>query len=285
MQKFSPKALRNKTTFITGFAKNAGKTTFLNYALNVLRKETPCALLSIGLDGENTDAVFNNPKPQIKVCEGDVFVTACGLVRGTSFEILKVFPFNTVLGKITLYKAKRQEYVELSGPQSNTNLSEIINYINSQPNLPKTILIDGAINRLTQISAGINAQFVYVVCVNNNNFNDSVNKIKLLFEFQNPKHYKTPENNALIINGAFTQTKFDSLGKECQNIVIDDLTKVFLTFNQWQLLNKNHNVYFKNRLPLKFAVIITKAVNYNELTAGFDNSVKEKLLYNPYAIQ
>ena len=50
------------TSAIAGLSKNAGKTTLLS-AL-IAQTEEKIAVTSIGLDGENTDAVTLTPKPR-----------------------------------------------------------------------------------------------------------------------------------------------------------------------------------------------------------------------------
>ena len=57
--------LINKTTFLVGNKKNAGKTTFLNYALKQVREVVSPTFFTIGIDGETSDLIFDTPKPKI----------------------------------------------------------------------------------------------------------------------------------------------------------------------------------------------------------------------------
>ena len=50
--------LINKTTFLVGNKKNAGKTTFLNYVLKQIREVVHPAFFTIGIDGEENDLIF-----------------------------------------------------------------------------------------------------------------------------------------------------------------------------------------------------------------------------------
>ena len=77
-------ALKNRTTFIVGSSKNAGKTTFLNVAACELRSRGPVALVSIGVDGEARDLVFGNAKPLVRVCCGDLIATTEGALKASA---------------------------------------------------------------------------------------------------------------------------------------------------------------------------------------------------------
>ncbi|MEA3306513.1 MAG: hypothetical protein U9Q34_01860, partial [Elusimicrobiota bacterium] len=122
------KILRDKTTFIIGSKKNAGKTTFLNYSAARLRKTEPIAYLTIGVDGERTDQVFGTPKPKIFARKNDILLTTDLSLNHSdaSFKILNTYPYATVLGKLMLLEVLREGYVELIGPQTNLQLSAIL---------------------------------------------------------------------------------------------------------------------------------------------------------------
>ncbi|MDT8286630.1 MAG: hypothetical protein RQ748_05930, partial [Elusimicrobiales bacterium] len=61
--------LEGRTTFIVGSRKNAGKTTFLNYAL--ARRRRPAACLSVGVESGTADRIFGTPKPRVRLRPGD----------------------------------------------------------------------------------------------------------------------------------------------------------------------------------------------------------------------
>ena len=108
-------ALQNHVTYIAGNRKNAGKTTFLNCALEQLRPKGHLAYLSIGVDGEERDLVFGHAKPQILAQPGDTLVTAQAALAKTDalYEIRQVFPYKTVLGRLVVAMIGRGGFVEL----------------------------------------------------------------------------------------------------------------------------------------------------------------------------
>ncbi|MFO7674212.1 MAG: hypothetical protein R6V74_10935, partial [Lutibacter sp.] len=137
--------LLNKTTFLVGNKKNAGKTTFLNYALAQVREVVRPAFFTIGIDGEPSDLIFDTPKPKVYTEIGDYVVTS-GLMINKSdalFEIIHVFPYKTVLGRLVLAKTLRSGSIELVGSEDNKQLDEIVDYLRNEEHI-KTIVIDGA---------------------------------------------------------------------------------------------------------------------------------------------
>ena len=94
--------LVNKTTFLVGNKKNAGKTTFLNYALKQVREVVSPTFFTIGIDGETSDLIFETPKPRVYTEIGDFVVTSDLMINKSDalFEIIHVFPYKNSFGKI-----------------------------------------------------------------------------------------------------------------------------------------------------------------------------------------
>ena len=120
--------LTGRTVFIVGSAKNAGKTTFLNYALSRLRPRGAVGFLSIGVDGEERDLVFGTPKPSIRAEAGDLLVTSDRMLQASElgWELLEAFPGSTVLGRLVLARVRRGGTVELCGPANNERLAPVL---------------------------------------------------------------------------------------------------------------------------------------------------------------
>jgi len=134
MNSINTEQLVNKTTFLVGNKKNAGKTTFLNYALAQLREVVQPAFFTIGIDGEASDLIFDTPKPKVYTEIGDYVVTS-GLMINKSdalFEIIHVFPYKTVLGRLVLAKTLRSGNIELVGSEDNKQLAEIVDYLRNE---------------------------------------------------------------------------------------------------------------------------------------------------------
>ncbi|MDA3812311.1 MAG: hypothetical protein PF518_18485, partial [Spirochaetaceae bacterium] len=191
--------------------------------------------MTIGIDGEKRDLIFGNDKPLIETVKGDIFLTSENLIAYSdgSFSVLHVFPWKTGLGKLILLKTIRKGFVEISGPENNIQLEQILSFIKDDLNL-KTFLIDGAINRITQISSSLNAGFYYVCSINHENVHRSIDKMKMI-SFMNKIDEKKETLNGettYIHKGAFTKKNLQEIPEKIENIVIEDFTKVFLSVTE-----------------------------------------------------
>jgi len=132
---------------IIGIAKNVGKTTTLNYMIDVAKNKYKLGLTSIGRDGESKDEIFSTPKPRIYVEKGTIIATAkqCIFNSDITKEILVATNLNTPLGEILIIRALSDGFVELAGPSKNAELlkiKKILYDLNCD-----LVFVDGAVNR------------------------------------------------------------------------------------------------------------------------------------------
>jgi hypothetical protein len=122
--------------------------------------------MTVGYDGEARDFLTGVRKPAVPVCCGDVFVTAERFLRqsGTCPEILDVAPGVGALGRLCIARASRDGVVALVGPEGNKAVAWILETL-VDGGLADTVLVDGAINRITQAASRKAARFVYVLRV------------------------------------------------------------------------------------------------------------------------
>ncbi len=290
------KTFKDRVTFIIGSKKNAGKTAFLNYALESLRPETDVAYLSVGVDGERTDAVFGNPKPQIHARKGDLLVTAETALPGSeaSFEILNVYPSNTTLGRLVLLRTLREGRVELIGPENNTQLAGVLADLDKHK--AETILVDGAADRITQAASHKKAHLAYVAKVKPENLQSALDNIKLIYaaskapKYINCEQFFSAEGRPLLrmgdrvlVRGAVTRSKLEGLLKTDKELVFEDLTKLFITCTEWSGLQKRYAVYFAVNLELSAFVINLYNVSNEDFLRKLDNpGLETKIVFNPY---
>ena len=277
-----------KTTFLVGNNKNAGKTTFLNYSLKQVRKKTSPAFLTIGIDGEKLDLIYGTPKPAILTEPGDYIVTSDQMINASDakFEIHEVFPYKTALGRLVLARTLRSGFVELMGSEDNKQLSEIISHMNEVKNL-KTIIVDGAANRTTQVPSAVNGSFIYIMKVTPSNLNSSIEQIKTISLLKNITVVNESKlgNNSFRINGALTSSKLTTIPDKCEELILEDFTKVFLKFPELNKLFNKTDIFFKDVLTLNFFVINLKDISRDAfITLLKKNNINEKILYNPYQI-
>lgn len=175
--------LKYKSLSIIGNYKNVGKTTTLNYIINeVANKKTKgkitLGLTSIGVDGESQDIVTKTKKPRIYVKSGSIIATAksCALSSDITKEILEVTNINTPLGKVVVFRALSDGYVELAGPSINSQIKTIINLL---LNLGASLsIVDGALSRKTLGSPNVTEATIFCSgAVINKNMNKAVEQI------------------------------------------------------------------------------------------------------------
>ena len=303
------KILKGKNVFIAGSQKNAGKTTFLNYALKTLGcgPDKCCrGITSIGIDGEETDGIFGNAKPRITAEAGDLFICSEKALEngGIQYGIINVYPYKTAIGRPVLARALRRGEIEISGPENNDQLAGMISDMRAAG--ADTVFIDGAADRITHSGIsplnmqGENADpesgvLAYVAKIEPENFNSAVSAIKILAAASNCRtsadlSADIPDSDIIKIAGAATEIKteravsrfFSSGEKKKCIIVFDSPSSVFLPWMSWRQLCTKSEIVFETK-PKKIILAINL---YNVNRADFEKKLISPgscvLFYNPY---
>lgn len=153
---FINEILSHRSVSIVGLEKNTGKTETLNYVLNRLRTTSAqVALTSIGVDGEQTDAVTRTPKPEIVIPKGMIFITSEThyFQKKLIAEILDVSEKRTALGRLITARALSEGKVILSGPAKTSEIKRLIDEMDKFG--VQTTLVDGALSRLSLASPAV----------------------------------------------------------------------------------------------------------------------------------
>lgn len=277
------KICQEKLVFIAGERKNAGKTTFLNYILGQVRNKNSLAYLTIGIDGESKDQIFGTPKPKIYCYKGDIVVTTDLSMKNSfcEFEILECFPFNTQMGRIIAVKILRGGYIELVGAEKNTDLAFILKYLTNYG--IKHIFVDGAVNRITQITAFPESSFFYVSKITPKNFSSTLDRIKIIFDLFSLPLYKNKNENDFYLEGAVTSIKLTKTPKETQNLIFEDLSKVFIKYNEFINLSKKYKLYVKKKYNLLGFLINLLDIEIDEFEKMISNNeLLDLIYYNPH---
>ena len=280
--------LINKTTFLVGNKKNAGKTTFLNYALKQVREVVSPTFFTIGIDGETSDLIFDTPKPKVYTEIGDLVVTSDSMVNKSDalFEILHVFPYKTVLGRLVLVKTLRRGTVELVGAEDNKQITEIVDFLRSLK-AENTILIDGAASRATQVASVRKSNFYYIIKIDHKSVNADINKLKtiaLISKFKSISEVNDVENKEVFeIEGALTVSKLLTIPENCKLLLINDFTKIFLDYSGVTELTRKLEIAYKIPYQLNSFVVILKDIVKRDFEKILEqHNIKETILYNPY---
>ena len=141
---------------IAGTAKNAGKTTALNYLIERFAAAGErLGLSSVGRDGEAIDQLTNRSKPRIRPPVGALVATSheSALYSQATLKLIAPTPFRTALGPVGIYRVEGPGYVEVAGPVKVQEAARLLTLL-AELGCTK-ILLDGAADRRAFISAGV----------------------------------------------------------------------------------------------------------------------------------
>ena len=258
----------------------------MNWALNQIRKVEAPAFATIGIDGETHDQIDGRDKPLIKTEPGDVFITSFPMLRKSSglFKVEKAFPIKTPLGQLVVATTLRNGTIELVGPEFNEQLKNMVDFIKTELN-HHSIIIDGAASRLTPVSSIIDSGFYYVVNIDRRNLNKTLEQMQLL-SLAAGFEQTTNDERAFTVEGALTPGKLNSIPKTTETIVINDLTSIFLNYEQLKHLIKQVNIKVTNRPMLKSYVVVLKDIAQEAFAQLYYNKgIQTELIINPYVHQ
>lgn len=137
-----------RTLSIVGMAKNAGKTTALNYFIEeAIDEGVILGVTSTGRDGENTDLVTGTEKPRVFLDEGMIVSVPTQLydLADAGLEILRMTEYSTSIGALMLCRVAQSGYVQIAGPVITAQHKEMCREMFELG--AEMILIDGAIDR------------------------------------------------------------------------------------------------------------------------------------------
>jgi len=283
----TPDMFAGTTTFVLGSEKHAGKTTLLNYLIRRLRGDGALAYLSVGVDGSGTDSISGAAKPHVVAQAGDWLVTAQSALQRSDLdaEIHEVFPFSTVLGRPALVRVVRGGPVELIGPGTNTQLAAVLDSLSGQAGI-KTVLVDGAINRITQVAASAIGAYVYVIRVDRANIARAIDTMRLMHRLQDIAPAGSGEESGegvAVIDGALTPARVRSIPAGCRTVVVENFSHVFLTHAELKSLLGRAELRFKLQMNFRAFVVNLYDVTRPEfLDMLGDDAIAAKVAFNPY---
>lgn len=129
-------------------AKNAGKTTALNYLIEeAIDEGVVLGVTSTGRDGESQDLVTGTEKPRVYL-DQDMLVAVPTLLydlADAGLEVIRKTKYSTAIGELLICRVREAGYVQIAGPVINAEqkmLCDEMLCLGCQ-----LILIDGAIDR------------------------------------------------------------------------------------------------------------------------------------------
>lgn len=272
-------------TAVTGFEKGSGKTTFLNHALPFLRQSGPVAIFTIGVDGALKARDLSGTPPEITIEPGDVVMTTDTFARlGTaSLEVLEALPGRSALGRLFLGRALRGGSVTLVGSEHFSVLAEAIAQVR-QEHWAHSVLVDGAVNRITQVSALGEVGFVFTVRIDRGNLTRAAQRIRNLSLLAALPHEPIPQDESLRIEGPLTHSLLESLPKGTSKLSLEDFTKVFLEPAELSRVLSRFQVSVRRAFPLLCVAVTLRDMSRVEFLSVAGESLVDSILFNPYEV-
>lgn len=142
------------TISIAGLEKNTGKTTTLNFIMNIM-KHKKIGVTSIGHDGESKDIVTSTYKPRIYIKAGTIIATSKSalLKSDATLKILEVLNISTPLGDIIIAESITSGFAEISGPSTKKQVKAVLGKLKTYG--AELSIVDGALSRKSFISKAI----------------------------------------------------------------------------------------------------------------------------------
>lgn len=287
-----------RVTFVTGPEKHCGKTTFMNRAAEIARRGARAAglpgpaLLTVGYDGEARDFLSGARKPAVPVAEGDIVVTTERFARPCSPEILDVLPGSTALGRLCVARAHRAATVSLVGPEGNSLVAWAIRSI--VDGYSGTVLVDGAINRITQAASVGGARFVYTLRVDGGNLEKAAARVRRIAALASlpvaPRVDAARDDaaraEAFTFDGALTAATMARIPKGAKAVVVEDFTKVFIGDSELSAFLRERTLYVGRRIEFGGFVVACRGVSDDDFSSRLaDDALVALVAYNPYEVR
>lgn len=133
-----------RTLAITGICKNAGKTTLLNNILS-LYPEFSWAVLSTGIDGEETDTVFKHPKPRVKLAKSTLFICDTKTLDRHQGDISVIIKLPHPSRPLWIARTMTDLETEITGPATVKEQNQAIHSLLRLG--AQKVLVDGSLDR------------------------------------------------------------------------------------------------------------------------------------------
>jgi len=278
-----------RVTFVTGPEKHCGKTTFLNRALALVRAagERP-AFLSIGYDGEARDSLSAARKPAVPVAAGDVVVSAERFLRDGRIlpEILEALPGGSAFGRICVARAGRPGRIVLVGPEGNEGVARALAFLRDE-GAARTVLVDGAINRITQVASWPGARFVFVLRADAAGLDRAARqarRLSILASLPSAPAVFGAGEGEVRLSGPLTAATAAALPGSVRGVSVDDFTKIFLDDGELRSFLSGRALFVDTSIECGGIVAVLRGVSRNAFLSRLDEGTASRVVFNPYEI-
>ncbi|MCE1228050.1 MAG: CobW-like GTP-binding protein [Firmicutes bacterium] len=277
------RAMAGAVTAITGFEKGSGKTTFLGHALPQLRAHGPVAVFTIGVDGAQKARESRSPASEIRVEPGDVVMTTQPFAHHGSarLEVLEALPGRSSLGHLFLGRVVRGGSVTLVGSDHLSVLADVVARVREE-GLATSVVVDGAVNRLTQV--GALGEVGYIVTAR-------VDRSNLLRAAAHLRHFVTlaglpidphPASDVHRMEDVLDADRLARLPSEVKVLSVEDFTKIFLDPALLARTLERRAITVRRGFRLLGLAVTLRDVERDELKRALGEAVSEQVIFNPY---
>ena len=287
-------------TAVTGFEKGSGKTTFLNLALPLARQAGPVAVFTIGVDGALKACESGVSVPEIRVEPGDIVLTTEAFARasGARFEVLETLPGRSALGRLMVGRTLRGGSITLVGSEHFSQLAELIGRVR-QEGWAASVLVDGAVNRITQVCALGEVQFVFTVRADRANLAKVAARIRALTalstlpveapELAAPELAApgpaAPELSSHRLEGPVTTESLKELPQGTQGVTVEDFTKFFLEPSELFRALERYRFSVRKAFALLCFSVTLRDLTREAFLQAVGPAAGARILFNPYEVR
>ena len=269
-------------TAVTGFEKGSGKTTFLNLALPYARAAGSAAIFTIGVDGGLKAREGKVPGGEIFVEPGDVVMTTEAFARASNarFEVLEAVPGRSALGQLLLGRAMRAGSVTLVGTEHLSTLAQLVARVREE-GWAQSVLVDGAVNRITQVAALGQLQFAFTVRVDPSTLDRAVARIRSLHALAAlPEGLDADQHLA----GPITPAALLALPEGTSSFSAEDFTKFFLEPQDLHRALGRYRCVVRRRLDLLCFAVILRGVDRAGFLSALGPEAAASVFFNPFEV-
>ncbi|MFZ4614995.1 MAG: hypothetical protein ACOYM2_02215 [Rectinemataceae bacterium] len=291
-----------RVTFITGPGRSSGKTSLLNASLAMLRQEGERpGFLAVGFEGsakalgegaaaqDGAQVRLHAEGPRIHVEPGEIFVGAGAWLRGSGLmpEVLAALSGSGALGRLALVRARRAGEAVLVGPDSNEAIAQAITIMRNEWEV-STVLVDGALDRVTQVASFDGARFLAAVMVDRAGLAATLSWMRRTLALSALPTLGAAEGGAglLALDGPLTRAAAEGLPPWATTLLVDDLTKVFLGGQGLSMFLRTRTLAVRRKIEFGGFVVSLRGIGAGELREAIGTSIPGELLFaSPCEVQ
>jgi hypothetical protein len=275
-------------SFFAGFSAASGKTLAVKAALADIRSVgTRAAILCAGYEGERPGPGAGGTN--VELWGGEIFSTAADVVDRLDCEpaILAGALGSSALGPIVLARAGRRGRGILVGPSESSALAALADEAMRAQYPYHTILVDGALDRLSPISALPNAQLFCTARIDRANLPQVAQWMADLYRRAHLPLWNEGalmHNAPIVIDGPLSRMVLEKYAvQEHAAFMVKDFAHIFLRPEELTLLAAQNKLFVQKEIDFQGFIVALCDVSQEECEARLPPEVFASILsWNPY---